>query len=138
MFLANPVLGTGWYGDLPPKEFVTFLPDARRRFTDQPANYFPPADSPFIPQQTWDQILYELGLAGALAMLALLIALVRACRRAARRRHDLLANLPGVWVAASIGALAGEGLFGGTPLAATFWLVAGLAVAIPLIGAKPS
>ncbi len=77
IFLAQPVLGTGWYGDLPPKEFVAYLPAARRRFADQPANYFPPADRSFIPQQTWDQILYELGAAGALAMLALLVALVR-------------------------------------------------------------
>lgn len=133
IFLAKPVLGTGWYGDLPPKEFVAYLPDARRRFTDQPANYFPPPDKPFIPQQTWDQILYELGVVGGLTMVALLATLVRACRRAARRTRDLLSTLPGVWVAASIGALAGEGLFGGTPIAATFWLAAGVAVAIPLI-----
>ena len=75
---------------------------------------------------------------GWLAMLSLLVALIRACRRAARRSRDLLASLPGVWVAASIGALAGEGLFGGTPLAATFWLVAGVAVAIPLIDREAS
>ncbi|MGH3003192.1 MAG: O-antigen ligase family protein [Gaiellaceae bacterium] len=138
IFLAKPALGTGWYGDLPPKTFVAYLPDARDRFTDQPANYFPPPDSPFIPQQTWDQILYELGVIGGLAMLALLVALVRACRRAARRTRDLLADLPGVWVASSIGALAGEGFFGGTPLAATFWLVAGVAVAVPLISRRSS
>jgi hypothetical protein len=138
IFLARPLLGTGWYGELPPKEFVAYLPAARRRFSDQPANYFPPADSPFIPQQTGDQVLYELGVAGALAMLALLATLVRACRRAARRAYGLLSSLPGAWVAASIGALAGEGLFGGTPLAATFWLVAGIAVATPLIVGEPS
>jgi hypothetical protein len=138
VFRAHPMLGTGWYGDLPPKEFVAYLPDARRRFSDQPANYFPPADSPFIPQQTWDQVLYELGLTGALAMLALLVALVRASRRAARRASGLLADLPAVWVAASIGALSGEGLFGGTPLATTFWLVAGVALAVPLITREPA
>jgi hypothetical protein len=138
IFLAKPLLGTGWYGELPPKEFAVYLPDARRRFKDQPSNYFPPSDSPFIPQQTWDQILYELGVVGGLAMLLLLATLVRACRRAASRARDTLSSLAGVWLAASIGALAGEGLFGGALLAATFWLVAGVAVAIPLIEREAS
>lgn len=129
IFLAHPVLGTGWYGDLPPKEFAEFLPAARRRFADQPANYFPPADKPFIPQQAWDEILYELGLVGGAAMLVTLFGLGRAAVRAAHR-GAALAALPAAWLAASIGALAGEGLFGGTPLAASFWLVAGVVLAL--------
>jgi hypothetical protein len=130
VFVAHPVLGTGWYGELPPKEFVRYLPAARRRFSDQPPNYFPPADKPFIPQQTWDQILYELGLVGAAAMLVTLVALGRAAVRAARRAAGAAAAIPAAWLAASIGALAGEGLFGGTPLAASFWLVAGVVLAL--------
>jgi hypothetical protein len=129
VFVAHPVLGTGWWGELPPKEFAGYLPAARRRFTDQPPNYFPPADKPFIPQQTWDQILYELGIVGGAAMLVTLVALGRAAVRAARRRAALAA-IPAAWLAASIGALAGEGLFGGTPLAASFWLVAGVVLAM--------
>ena len=134
VFLAHPLLGTGWYGELPPKTFVAYLPDARRRFTDQPPRYFPPPSKPFIPQQTWDQILYELGLAGAAAALALLVALARGAVRAARRSAGLTGPLPAAWLAASIGALAGEGFFGGTPLAASFWLVAGIVVAISAYG----
>jgi hypothetical protein len=130
VFVAHPVLGTGWYGELPPKEFVRYLPAARRRFSDQPPNYFPPVDKPFIPQQTWDQILYELGLVGAAAMLVTLVALGRAAVRAARRAAGAAAAIPAAWLAASIGALAGEGLFGGTPLAASFWLVAGVVLAL--------
>jgi hypothetical protein len=129
VFLAHPLFGTGWYGELPPKTFTPYLPDARRRFPDQPANYFPPASKPFIPQQTWDQILYELGLVGAAAALALLILLGRAAARVARRSADALSPLPAAWLAASIGALAGEGFFGGTPLAAIFWIVAGVVLA---------
>ena len=41
VFLDHPVLGTGWYGELPPKEFARYLPDAQRAFPDQPAHYFP-------------------------------------------------------------------------------------------------
>jgi O-antigen ligase/polysaccharide polymerase Wzy-like membrane protein len=130
VFTAHPLLGTGWYGELPPREFTAYLPAARARFPDQPASYFPPADKPFIPQQAWDQILYELGIVGALTMLALLTSLSRAAVRAARTASGVAASIPAAWLAASIGALAGEGLFGGTPLAATFWLVAGVVLAL--------
>jgi hypothetical protein len=130
IFLAHPLVGTGWYGDVPPKEFRAYLPDARRRFSDQPPRYFPSPSKPFIPQQTYDEVLYELGLAGGALLLALLVSLGRNAVRAARRGGGLLADLPVAWLAAGIGALAGEGLFGGTALAATFWLVAGVAVAL--------
>jgi hypothetical protein len=132
IFLAHPLVGTGWWGDLPPNEFDPFLPDARRRFSDQPAHYFPPADKPFIPQQTYDEVLYELGAVGGVLFLALLVSLGRAALRAARRARGAAAAIPAGWLGASLGALAGEGFFGGTPLAATFWLVAGVVVALSL------
>jgi hypothetical protein len=130
IFVDHPLLGTGWYGELPPGQFVRYLPAARRRFSDQPANYFPPPDRDFIPQQTFDQVLYELGVVGAAALLGLLAALGRACARA----RGALAPLPAAWLAASIGALAGEGFFGGTPLAASFWLVAGVILTFATFG----
>jgi hypothetical protein len=130
VFLANPVVGTGWWGELPPKEFDTYLPAAHRRFSDQPATYFPPADKPFIPQQTYDELLYELGIVGGALFLGLLVSLGRAAVRAARRARGAAGALPAAWFAASLGALAGDGFFGGTALAATFWLVAGVVVAL--------
>jgi len=63
-------------------------------------------------------------------MLATLVGLARAARRAAARSVSVAAFLPAAWLAASIGAFAGEGLFGGTPLAASFWLVAGVVLAL--------
>lgn len=129
IFLAHPVAGTGWWGDLPPAEFDRFLPAARHRFPDQPAHYFPPADQPFIPQQTYDEVLYELGIVGGVLFLALLVSLGRAATSAARRPRGAATAIPAAWLGAALGALAGEGLFGGTPLAAIFWLVAGVAVA---------
>jgi hypothetical protein len=132
VFFAHPLLGTGWYPDLPPKEYAVYLPAARRRFSDQPTNYFPPATGgTFIPQQAWDQVLYELGVVGGAVVLVLLIALTRACVSAGRGMRRL-GEVPAVWLAATIGALAGEGLFGGTPLAATFWLIAGIVLASSL------
>ncbi len=135
VFFAHPLLGTGWYPDLPPKEYTVYLPAAKRRFSDQPVNYFPPADGTFIPQQAYDQVLYELGILGGAALLVFLIALGRACVSAGRGLRGL-AELPAVWLAATIGALAGEGLFGGTPLAATFWLIAGIVLAGALQAVK--
>jgi hypothetical protein len=122
VFVAHPLLGTGWWGDLPPEEWVRFLPAAHHRFADQPPSYFPPPDKPLIPQQTYDEILYELGIVGAVLFLAFIVALVR----------DVRGALPAAWLAASLGAIAGEGFFGGTPLVATFWLVAGVVVALSL------
>lgn len=132
IFLDRPIAGTGWWGNLPPAEFDRYLPDARKRFPDQPAHYFPQADKPFIPQQTYDEVLYELGSVGGLLFLALLVSLGRASLRAGRKALGFATTIPAAWLGASLGALAGEGFFGGTPLAATFWLVAGVVVALSL------
>jgi O-antigen ligase/polysaccharide polymerase Wzy-like membrane protein len=135
IFAAHPLLGTGWYPDLPPKEFVAYLPAARHRFSDQPAHYFPQKDGTFIPQQTYDEVLYELGVVGGISFLALLVSIGRAAATSAGRLGRL-GNLSPVWFAATLGALAGDGLFGGSPLGATFWLVAGLAAACTLMAVR--
>jgi hypothetical protein len=133
VFEDNPVVGSGWYPNLPPSEYARFLPDARERFSDQPARYFPPADGEFIPQQTPDQVLYELGLVGAVLFLLVVGATIRSAARTARawpREDDeLLGYLPAAWTGAIAGALAGGALFGGTPLAALFWLTLGTVAA---------
>ena len=136
VFLDRPVLGTGWWGNLPAEEFARYLPDARARFSDQPPRYFPRRDGELVPQQAYDQVLYETGVVGAASLLALLAALAARALTAAHTAAGRLAFLPAVWLAAAAGALAGEGLFGGTPLAAVFWLTAGLVVAIPLLDAR--
>jgi len=143
IFLDHPVLGTGWYGELPPKEYAQYLPDAHARFPDQPPNYFPQADATYIPQQTFDQVLYELGLVGAALLLALGVVTLRAAVRARRRwplsaAEDLVAYVPITWLLAAVGGLAGTALFGGTPLAALFWLAVGLAPAAPALAEHPS
>jgi hypothetical protein len=121
IFLAHPVLGVGWYPNLPPKEFERYLPAAKKRFSDQPPRYFPPPTHDMPPQQAFDQVAAELGVVGLAAFLALLVSVGRIARRAA---------LPAAWFAATVGAIAGAALFGGTPLTATFWLVTGLCITI--------
>jgi hypothetical protein len=135
IFLDKPLLGTGWWGELPPREYARYLPAARRRFPDQPPNYFPPAGGVFIPQQTFDQVAFELGIVGVTLLLSVLVIAVRDSLRSARRwpQHEpdeLAAYLAGPWLAALVGALAGSAIFGGTPMGALFWLTLGLVGAL--------
>jgi O-Antigen ligase len=136
VFAANPVLGTGWYGELPPKEWARFLPDAKRRFPDQPPRYFPKPDQSLIPQQTYDQVLFELGLVGGVLFLTLGVLTVRTAGRVGLRwphdgAHEVAAFLPVGWTASLIGAIAGAALFGGIPITALFWLTIGLVALSP-------
>jgi len=135
VFLDQPLLGTGWQGELPPDEFARYLPDAHERFSDQPPSYFPKSDGTLIPQQTYDQVLFELGLVGATAFLAATLLAIRQAVRAGVRwageAWSELAYVPVAWLAGLAGALAGAALFGGAPLTATFWLILGVAAAAP-------
>ena len=104
IFLDQPVLGTGWHGQLPPEEYVQYLDDARERFPDLPANYFPDENG-FIPQQTYDQVLYELGLVGALLFLLLGALTLRATVQVVRAwprgdPDEPAAYVPVAWAAA--------------------------------------
>jgi O-antigen ligase/polysaccharide polymerase Wzy-like membrane protein len=136
VFEANPVVGTGWYGELPPKEWARFLPDAKRKFPDQPANYFPKPTADLIPQQTYDQVLAELGLVGGILFLALAVLTVRTAVRVGRvwppgTPDEPAAYLPIGWTASLAGAIAGAALFGGIPITAIFWLTIGLVALVP-------
>lgn len=131
IFLDEPVLGTGWHGLLPPDEFARYLPDARERFADQPPHYFPPADGVFVPQQAYDQVLYELGLVGAAVFLVLAAVAGWRAVVTTRRRSVDGAYVPAGWLASIGGALAGAALLGGSPLTALFWLALGVVAAEP-------
>jgi hypothetical protein len=134
IFLAHPIFGTGWYPDLPPRDFVRFLADARRRFVDQPASYFPKPTGTFIPQMAYDQVLYELGLIGGALFLVLLLAAARASVRASRAPPFADARIePYVapaWMASLLGVLAGAALFGGIAIDAILWLTVGVSAAL--------
>jgi hypothetical protein len=129
IFLDHPLVGTGWWGEVPPSAFARYVPAARRRFPDNPPRYFPPVNKPLIPQQAYDQVLYELGLVGAVFLLATFIAAGRAAAGGAARSAEARALdfVPALWFAALLGALAGEALFGGSPLMTLLWLTLGIA-----------
>ena len=135
IFLDSPVLGTGWHGKLPPDEYVQYLDDAHRRFPDLPPAYFPERTG-YVPQQTYDQVLYELGIVGALLFLALGVITLRSAIQVARAwprgdPDEPAAFLPVAWTAAVACALLGAALFGGSAMTAVFWLTIGLAAAAP-------
>jgi O-Antigen ligase len=129
IFLDEPLTGTGWWGDPPPSTFAKYVPAARRKFPDNPLRYFPPTDRAFIPQQTYDEVLYELGLVGAVLLLAAFVVAGRSALRGPLRaaRGTALDYVPALWFAGLLGALAGEGLFGGIPLTTLLWLTLGVA-----------
>ena len=135
IFLDSPILGTGWHGKLPPEEYVQYLDDAHRRFPDLTEPYFPERTG-FVPQQTYDQVLYELGIVGALLFLALGAITLRSTMQVARAwprgdPDEPAAFLPAAWAAALACALLGAALFGGSAMTAVFWLTIGLAAAAP-------
>ena len=138
VFLDKPLLGTGWWGELPPSEYARFLPDARARFPGEPPHYFPAADGSFIPQQTPDQVAYELGVVGIAFLLALIAIAARDSLVTTRRwprgeQDELAAYLAAPWLLSLLGAIAGSALFGGTPMAALFWLTFGLVAALSVL-----
>lgn len=143
VFIDNPVLGTGWHGELPPEEFARYLPDAHARFPDQPLRYFPSPGASFIPQQAYDQVLFELGVVGAALFLVLGALTLRSALSVARGwprgdPDEPLAVIPLAWTLILIAALAGAALFGGIPLNAIFWLTLGVAALAPsLMPARP-
>jgi len=90
----------------------------------------------YVPQQTYDQVLYELGAVGALLFLVLGALTARTALDVGRRwprgdPDELAAYLSVAWVAALAGGLAGAALFGGIPFAAVFWLTLGVAALGP-------
>jgi hypothetical protein len=138
VFLDHPVLGTGWQGELPPGDYVRYLPDAHARFSDQPANYFPATDGTLIPQQAYDQVLFQLGVVGGAVFLALLVVAAWHAVRTGlawpgREAFSEQAYVPLAWFASIAGALAGAALFGGAPITAIFWLTLGVVAAGPAL-----
>ena len=140
VFLDNPIAGTGWHGLLPPREYVRFIDDARARFPDQPASYFPSDGRCSSRSRRTTRCCTSSG------------SSARCCSSSSRSSSsaprcgscatwprddpdDLAAYLPAAWVGALAGGLAGAALFGGVPLAAIFWLTIGIAAVAPALAA---
>lgn len=125
IFRSEPVTGVGWQGSGQEWAYAPVLPRARERFPSEPAEAFPSAEHPWGVQNAYVQTLADLGVVGALLLVAVLVATVRAAWRGAARGAAPALGL--AWLLVTVGVWNGLGLVSGIPLAALTWLASGLA-----------
>ena len=126
IFEAHPQLGVGWEASNDDPSYTPYLPAARAKFPDVPAEAFP------SPQHRWGiQIGYlqaaaDLGVVGGAIFAGLFAtAAVVALRKALR--GALAASAALLWTLMAAGVWLGLGLVAGIPLEAFTWLAVGLA-----------
>jgi O-antigen ligase len=129
IFLDHPLVGVGWQGSEELENYQPYLADARRRFPDAPQIAFPSPEHAWGVQNAYLQTLSDLGLLGALCVLALVAAGVTlAVRTTLRAPPDALvpAVIGLLWLLVAAGVWNGVGLVAGIPLDALTWLAFGL------------
>lgn len=133
VFLAHPLLGAGWQATTEYATLAPYVPAAKRRFPDQPAQAFPSAGQPWGVQNTPVQLLADLGVVGfLLALTTLLTGVVVAARAVTRGPPETVRRglVTLGWLSAAVGVSLGVGLVAGTPLSAVLWLGLGLAATL--------
>jgi len=131
IFLAHPLVGVGWEGSAEAASYGPELPAAHRAFPNTAPIAFPSPAHPWGVQDAYLQTLADLGVAGALALIALAVATgvlgVRAVRRAPGLDVARAAGL--LWVLVAAGVWGALGLVAGIPLDALTCLGLGLVAA---------
>lgn len=131
IFADHPVAGVGWQGSQDLENYGPYLDDAHRRFPDVPEVAFPSPAHPWGVQNAYLQTLTDLGLIGAVALVALVAAgLILGIRTALRAPPEGLAPAAVglLWILVAAGVWNGLGLVAGIPLDALTWLGVGLGV----------
>ena len=131
----RPILGAGWQSIREQQVYAPFLPDAHRRFPDQPEQAFPHEADPLRQygiDNAYIQALAELGRGRARLFLALLgaglaLRLKRALRAPPNRAARALVGV--LWLLVAMGTWAGQGLVAGASFAALSWFALGLIAA---------
>ncbi len=129
IFLDHPLVGVGWQGSEELENYQPYLSDARRRFPEAPQIAFPAPEHAWGVQNAYLQTLSDLGLLGALCLLALVAAgMTLAMRATLRAPPDALvpAVIGLLWLLVAAGVWNGVGLVAGIPLDALTWLGFGL------------
>jgi O-Antigen ligase len=129
MFLDHPVAGVGWQGSHEESSYRPYLAAAHRRYPDAPEIAFPSPAHSWGVQNAYLQTLADLGLIGALALLALLATGIASGVRSALRAPPaaLAPALVGLlWLLVACGVWNGLGLVAGIPNEALTWLALGM------------
>lgn len=132
IFSDHPVLGVGFQGSKAEFGYGPYLADAHERFPDAPPRAFPSPEHPWGPHNLYLQALADMGVAGLVALLAVLASgLLLAARAAVRGPPETVpAALAAVlWLVLVIGIANGRGIVAGIPIDALLFLGLGLAVA---------
>jgi O-antigen ligase len=127
IFLDHPLGGVGWQGSSEPAAFEPYLADAHRRFPDTAPLAFPAPDRRHGVQNAYVQTLSDLGLVGAVLLLALGTATVWHLRRVLLGSR--LAIVGALWLLLAAGLWTAQGLVTGIPLAALTWIALGFVAA---------
>jgi len=125
----KPLLGAGWQGSQLEASYGPYLEDARARFPDVAPASLPSPEHPWGVQNAYVQAAADMGVAGLVALLALLGTAAAAAGRMALRGPPAAALLALAWLAVAAFELAALGLVPGVPIDALLWLAVGLAVA---------
>ena len=126
IFTAHPLTGVGFQGSSDEWAYRPQLAAAHRRFPGQPDEAFPSPQHPWGVQTLYVQVLADLGLIGAAALVALFVAAL-ATGLGLRGGGASTVPLVGVaWLLVAAGVWIGIGLVPGIPLAALTWLGLGL------------
>lgn len=125
----RPLLGAGWQGSQLEASYEPYLDDARARFPDVAPAALPSPEHPWGVQNAYVQAAADMGVAGLVALLALLGTAAAAAVRASLRGPPAAPLLALAWLAIAAFELAALGLVPGTPIDALLWLAVGLAVA---------
>jgi hypothetical protein len=129
MFRDNPVAGVGWQGSHEEANYRPYLADAHRRYPYAPEIAFPAPTHSWGVQNAYIETLADLGVIGALALLALLgTGIASGLRSALRAPPTALApTLVGsLWLLVACGVWNGLGLVAGIPNEALMWLALGM------------
>lgn len=130
-FADHPVAGVGWQATSEEWTYAPYLDDVRRRYPKLPEEALPSPEHPWGVQNAYLQAAADLGVGGALAFLAALLAPLALAWRATRRAAAVAdAALPLLWLLVTMGIWLGLGIVAGIPLVALMWLAVGLAVAV--------
>lgn len=127
MWEAHPLLGVGFQRSK--DHYGPYLAAAKKRFPGQNAFAFPSPKHEWSVQNTWVQLLADVGIVGfVLGVLTFAAGLFMAFRAPpAVRFYGLVAA---GWILVTIGSLNGTGLEAGLPLDALVWLGLGLGATV--------